>query len=121
MWNLVLFEAQLSFVGEGFVGIKVVWKGMIIYFVNVYSSFVFQSKRIMWVELINLKSSLPLGNWCVGGDFNAINRTSERKGLRAQFNHSKMQGFAKFIGDMDLWIYRHLGTNSLVSIWLGIQ
>lgn len=69
---------------------------------NVYSSCVIQNKRRMWVDLIKMKSSLLLGEWCVGGDFNAIKRTYEGLGSRARFIDTEMQEFTKFIGDLGL-------------------
>ncbi|XP_058776652.1 uncharacterized protein LOC131650972 [Vicia villosa] len=77
-------------------------KGKVIYFVNVYSSCDIVKKRQMWAELTNLKANLPIGEWCIGGDFNAIKRRSERKGLRAQYSSTKMSEFAEFIGEMEL-------------------
>ncbi|KAI5412725.1 hypothetical protein KIW84_057383 [Lathyrus oleraceus] len=37
-------------------------------------------KTFLWSELIRLKSSLPLGEWLIGGDFNADKSELERKG-----------------------------------------
>ncbi|XP_058768344.1 uncharacterized protein LOC131642077 [Vicia villosa] len=102
LWNPAIIEAQVSFEGDGFVGIQALWRGTCIYFVNIYSACTIHSKRKLWSDLVNLKSSFPSGYWCVGGDFNAIKRSSERKGNRARFIHSEMQEFDKFICDMDL-------------------
>lgn len=47
MWKLGAFFSNMSFVGEGFIGIYVVWKETIMYLVNVYSSCHFNSKHLL--------------------------------------------------------------------------
>ncbi|CAK8541128.1 unnamed protein product [Lathyrus sativus] len=37
MWKAGFFNLMFSFKGEGYVGINVIWKGISIYLVNVYS------------------------------------------------------------------------------------
>lgn len=85
MWNPSLLQAQFSFEGTGFVGIKSIWKGMVVYFVNVYSPCSIIGKRRLWSNLIKVKASLPIREWCVYGDFNAIKRRSEPNWPRSQF------------------------------------
>ncbi|KAL7222868.1 hypothetical protein ACSBR1_024540 [Camellia fascicularis] len=47
-------------------------------FVNIYAPNDPTLKKQLWGELINLKSSFDLP-WCLGGDFNEVLRTGERK------------------------------------------
>lgn len=93
LWNSILFGSFLNFEGESFVGVQVSLKGLIIYFVNVYSSCVFQSKRKLCADLNKLKSYFLSDEWCVGGEFNTIKRASERKMPRSQIKHSEMVEF----------------------------
>lgn len=52
------FDLYFSVVGEGFVGIKVRWKGSVLFFVNTYSSCSLLLKRKLWSELIDCKRNV---------------------------------------------------------------
>lgn len=43
LWNPDMFVSLHSFEGDGFVGIKVLWNGLSIYFVNFYSPYDLQN------------------------------------------------------------------------------
>ncbi|XP_058764170.1 uncharacterized protein LOC131637587 [Vicia villosa] len=102
LWKLGGVEVLLSFKGEGFLGIKVEWKGDIYYILNVYSSCVLAKKKVMWDNILLLKNSFCDGEWIIGGDFNSIKNPSERKGRRDGGLSNEVELFGKFIEDLDL-------------------
>lgn len=61
LWKQGNLELVSSFRGEGFLGIKVFWKGNTYYVVNVYSSCDLHKKKIMWNELLRLKEAFNDG------------------------------------------------------------
>jgi len=71
---------------------------------NVYSSCDFKEKVEMWEELINVKLGEACRQWCVFGDFNAVRKINERRGLNPIGNTKlrEMQGFNNFIESMEL-------------------
>ncbi|XP_058753369.1 uncharacterized protein LOC131626563 [Vicia villosa] len=87
LWKEEKVEVISSFKGDGFLGIKVIWKGDCYYVVNVYSSCESNKKRILWNELLRLKDVFVDGEWILGGDFNVIKERRERKGRSGLVNH----------------------------------
>lgn len=65
MWKEGIFEVISSFKGDGFLGIKLGWKG------DVYSPCSLALKKKLWKELLKGKSKFDDNKWCMGGDFNA--------------------------------------------------
>jgi len=66
--------------------------------INVYVACNISDKVALWEALTNLKSSHQCMAWCLCGDFNAVRRDDERKGIR--WNSSKKKeiiGFNRFI------------------------
>lgn len=53
------------------------------FFVNVYSTCLGFEKRELWSELLNFKNRLGVGEWLVGGDFNAVKSKVEGGGIDA--------------------------------------
>ncbi|PNX60534.1 hypothetical protein L195_g051980 [Trifolium pratense] len=43
-------------------------------------SFHMSGKRKLWKDLVDFKLNIAKGDWCLGGDFNAILKLGERKG-----------------------------------------
>ncbi|PNX88182.1 cysteine-rich receptor-like protein kinase [Trifolium pratense] len=74
----------------------------LLYIINVYSPCSIQGKRRPWKELLQLKSNSELGDWCIAGDFNAVSRTSERKGSSEEGRSAERRDFKQFIEDMDV-------------------
>lgn len=68
-----------SFKGEGFIGIKVVWKKFLYYIVNVYSLCILSKKKKLWGKFLELKEVFLNGEWIIGGDFNGFKHPSERE------------------------------------------
>ncbi|XP_058783019.1 uncharacterized protein LOC131657664 [Vicia villosa] len=102
LWNSINMEVISSFRGDGFLGIKVLWKNDIYYVVNVYSSCDIIKKKLLWQELLRLKNAFTDGEWIFGGDFNAIKDRRERKGRAVTINNIEIDLFAEFIVNSDL-------------------
>lgn len=64
MWNPELCVRLASFEGEGFLGVQLHWKGLLIYFVNIYSSCFLRKNKKHWEDPLFLKSSFSQGEWC---------------------------------------------------------
>ncbi|XP_058783058.1 uncharacterized protein LOC131657708 [Vicia villosa] len=102
LWKTASVSALKSFSGTGFLGIKVLWKNDLYYVINVYSSCDVHKKKQLWKALVNLKGKLTDGEWIVGGDFNTIKHSRERKGRSSTANFSEWNAFADFIDDCNL-------------------
>ncbi|KAI5447832.1 hypothetical protein KIW84_015326 [Lathyrus oleraceus] len=102
LWKKNSFALVASFVGEGFLGIHVLWSGINLFLVNVYSSCFIEKKRVFWARLVEFKSKFPEGLWCVGGDFNTVRVKAERKGISNNFNIQEAEDFEGFISSMNL-------------------
>lgn len=119
MWNPNVFETLLSFEGKGFMEIQIIWNGLIIYIMNIYSSCFIPNKIRLQSEFLKLKSSFPQGEWCVERDFNAMKRERETKGTRYKINTFGMDEFSNFIVDMSLVDLLALGNNLLCFNLVG--
>ncbi|MCI28495.1 hypothetical protein A2U01_0049696, partial [Trifolium medium] len=51
--------------------------------VNIYAPCSASGKKKLWEDLLAVKQQSGGGEWCLGGDFNAILHSSERKGCSA--------------------------------------
>ncbi|XP_068476267.1 uncharacterized protein [Phaseolus vulgaris] len=73
---------------------------------NVYAACNLQDKILLWEALTTLKQSYQNLAWCLCGDFNAVRRPEERKGIRGHSSQKKeIAGFNNFIqnnGWMDI-------------------
>jgi hypothetical protein len=78
MWNNSSVKFLCSFSGVGYLGIKVEVVGNVLFLFNIYSPCNLEGKKKLWEELLVLKNLNGDGEWCVGGDFNAV--YSRRKG-----------------------------------------
>ncbi|GKV30583.1 hypothetical protein SLEP1_g39383 [Rubroshorea leprosula] len=97
VWNLDSFNMVRRIEGSGFIGMFGFWgkDAVPCFLINVYSSCDKQEKRIFWGELLDLIKANGGGNWCVGGDFNAIRDQEERSGR--YIDAANMRGFNDFI------------------------
>lgn len=80
IWRENLFEVLFEFSGASFRGICVKHDDSVVYIVDVYSPCHIEGKRLMWQELLSFKNGLQAGDWCIGGNFNAVLSRRERKG-----------------------------------------
>ncbi|GKV49843.1 hypothetical protein SLEP1_g56570 [Rubroshorea leprosula] len=97
VWNLDSFNMVRRIEGSGFIGMFGFWgkDAVPCSLINVYSSCDKQEKRIFWGELLDLIKANGGGNWCVGGDFNAVRDQEERSGR--YIDAADMRGFNDFI------------------------
>jgi hypothetical protein len=116
IWRKVNSSLIFTFVGEGFVGVCLEWgvRKDICYVVNVYAKCDFNAKRRLWENIIMSKGGFGGGLWCVVGDFNAVRRRGERRGvglLTPSAYTMEMREFDRFIGVMNLEDLNPLGGN----------
>lgn len=102
LWNKDYVKEISSFKGDGFLGVKVIWKDDFYYIVNIYSSCDISKKKRLWEVLIELKKKYNDGEWIMGGDFNAIKNDRERKGRAMNINYKEGDLFAEFILKSDM-------------------
>jgi len=110
MWHKNKFKRVKHFVGNSFIGVigeysnSINSNPILVVVLNVYSSCNYKEKVGMWEQLINIKAGEACRQWCVLGDFNAVRKINERKGLNPRGNTSlrEMQGFNNFIESMEL-------------------
>ncbi|XP_058733670.1 uncharacterized protein LOC131605315 [Vicia villosa] len=97
LWNSDSIKVLCSFCGEGYLGLKVVWKEEYYYIANVYSSCHRGEKRVLWRKLLDLKSRFTDGEWVIAGDFNAVKNMNERKGGSGRYRAREAREFSDFI------------------------
>ncbi|CAJ2652296.1 unnamed protein product [Trifolium pratense] len=102
IWNSVTFNLLNNFSGEGFLGISVEKEGDVMHIVNIYSPCSALGKKKLWEDLLALKQQNSVGEWCVGGDFNAILHSSERKGSSAVNRRGEKLLFNRFVEEMEV-------------------
>jgi hypothetical protein len=91
-----------SFSGDGFLGIRVEKEGVVMNLVNVYSPCSISGKKKLWDDLVCIKRQSGGGEWCVGGDFNAVLKASERKGSSSNNRQGERFLFNQFVNDMEV-------------------
>jgi exonuclease III len=102
IWNKDLFSFNYSFSGGGFLGVCVEWKEDLLYIVNVYSPCSMSGKRKLWNDLIDFKNNNEPGEWCIGGDFNSIMKSGERRGSSNAGSQAERAEFAQFSEVMEI-------------------
>ncbi|PNY11621.1 cysteine-rich receptor-like protein kinase, partial [Trifolium pratense] len=102
MWNADLFKVKFCFSGDNFLGLCVEWKEGTLYIINVYSSCSLAGKRKLWSDLLDFKLNNEQGDWCLGGDFNAVMKAGERKGSTSSFRQNERLEFCQFVEAMEL-------------------
>ncbi|XP_058776524.1 uncharacterized protein LOC131650829 [Vicia villosa] len=96
LWNDKV-EVVNSFKGEGYLGIKACWENKCYYVINVYSPCLLIKKIALWKKLLELKETFKDGEWIMGGNFNVIKNTRERKGQGVYVHKRDMDLFSEFI------------------------
>ncbi|PNX65767.1 hypothetical protein L195_g054707, partial [Trifolium pratense] len=102
MWNAGMFKIKFCFSGDSFLGLCVEWKEGNLYIINVYSPCSLSGKRKLWSDLLNFKLNNEQGDWCLGGDFNAVLKTGERKGSSSSVRQNEKLEFCHFVEAMEL-------------------
>jgi hypothetical protein len=59
-------------------------------------------KRKLWNDLLKFKLNNVQGDWCLGGDFNAVLKAWERKGNNSLFRQNERLEFCQFVDAMEL-------------------
>ncbi|GAU10537.1 hypothetical protein TSUD_419470, partial [Trifolium subterraneum] len=59
-------------------------------------------KRKLWHDLIEFRMNNAPGEWCLGGDFNSITKTSERRGSSNWSGNTERTEFVQIIETMEL-------------------
>ncbi|CAK8540833.1 unnamed protein product [Lathyrus sativus] len=75
---------------------------MNLFIVNIYSSCFIRTKRLLWSNLVSCMLKFMYGEWCLGGDFNAVKLVKERKGRIVSVNRLEMDDFFCFIESMEV-------------------
>ncbi|GKU97025.1 hypothetical protein SLEP1_g10208 [Rubroshorea leprosula] len=101
VWNNKTFKKEEVIEGDHFIGVFGTWgeEGVPVYILNIYSPCELSGKRALWEELQNLISNRK-GNWCLGGDFNAVRSTEEWAGCNGMSR--EMKEFDNFINKSGL-------------------
>ncbi|PNX99941.1 cysteine-rich receptor-like protein kinase, partial [Trifolium pratense] len=102
IWNKNLFSFVYSFTGDGFLGVCVEWKEGLLYLVNIYSPCSLSGKRKLWKDLLDFKANNVSGEWCLGGDFNAISKRGERTGRGYAGSLTERTDFNSFMEAMEV-------------------
>lgn len=102
MWKKDYIVPIFSFKGEGFLGVKVPWKNNSYYVVNVYSACCLSMKTKMWSAILDLKKKMVDGLWILGGYFNPVSKSSERKGSLFVNRKSEKREIKTFINELNL-------------------
>ncbi|XP_058725579.1 uncharacterized protein LOC131596860 [Vicia villosa] len=102
IWRKNFFKVLFSFRGEGFLGQCVEKEGKLIYLVNVYASCVNSNRRVTWKKLVEYSRKFQQGDWCVGGNFNAVSAQEERVGVAGSRHRKEISQFQDFITEMKL-------------------
>jgi len=100
MWHKEVFSYANHVVGPGFIAImgyhlKANCQCVVM---NVYAACTLKDKIVLWEALMTLKQSYCNFPWVLCGDFNAVRREDERKGIRGSSSQKKeIDGFNRFI------------------------
>lgn len=54
----------------------------------------------MWKELLEVKTKFNIGDWIVGGDFNSVSCSQERKGVSIGGRRGEILEFKSFIDEL---------------------
>jgi len=78
-------------------------KNVPVVIVNVYSSYNIKDKICLWEELAKLRENKACKSWCILGDFNAIRKKEERRGVcYGRSDSREISSFNNFIEGLEL-------------------
>jgi len=112
LWHKEAFQYDRHVVGSGFIAVmgQHLKSNRLCVVVNVYAACNISDKVALWEALMTLKSSHQSMAWCLCGDFNAVRRDDERKGIRGNSSKKKeIIGFNRFIETNFLVELPHVG------------
>lgn len=104
LWDASLGKLIFYFSGNRFLGVCLEWgsKKQRCFVVNIYTPCNLAGKWLLWENLKMSKMGYGKGLWCVVGDYNAITRMCEKRGLGSQIPRQEMEDFRLFTADMEL-------------------
>ncbi|GAU23839.1 hypothetical protein TSUD_380010 [Trifolium subterraneum] len=105
-------ELGSSSIGRPFGRVEL--EGKVVYIVNIYSPCNLSGKKKLWEELVALKNQSDGGEWCLGGDFNAVLHQSERKGSSADSRQGERDLFNSFVEEMEVTDVPVLGKKAYI-------
>jgi len=100
MWHRNIFVCERHLKGKGYLILIGTHneKHVPIVIVNVYSPCDSKSKWNLCEELVNIRKNERCKTWCMMGDFNAVKKADERKGLNIRRTNKRENiGFNNFI------------------------
>ncbi|MCI04523.1 hypothetical protein A2U01_0025570, partial [Trifolium medium] len=103
IWNSDSFKLLNSFSGNGFLGIRVERDDIVTHIINIYSPCSIAGKKKLWEEdVLAFKQQSGGGEWCLGGDFNVVLHSSERKGSSTDSRQGERILFNRFVEEMEV-------------------
>jgi len=105
VWHKNVFVCERNIVGKGFMVLigRNKEKDIPIVVVNVYLACTLKDKCNMWEEIINIRKTEGCKTWCMVGDFNAVRKPDERKGVSiGHANKKEILGFNEFIDKIEM-------------------
>ncbi|KAI5414676.1 hypothetical protein KIW84_040231 [Lathyrus oleraceus] len=121
MWNLNSVEDIFSFKGEGFLGVEIMWKNNLYYIVNVYLVCNLSLKRIMWGEILELRKNLVDSSRVIGGEFNSISKSCERKDSLLINRRTEQREFKEFLEKANMVDILSWKDRGVVGQCIGIR
>ena len=112
-----------SFLGHGFIGVIGVWRveDEPSAIVNIYSSCPLAEKRVLWQQLLQIKSNHSFSKWCFARGYNDVTYAEERYGrsnLSSQ-RRAEFVKFSQFIVEMEVLALPLVGERRWWKIDLG--
>ncbi|XP_057418204.1 uncharacterized protein LOC130712385 [Lotus japonicus] len=113
IWSKDAFTIQNCVLGQNFILLAGLWKERAnnCVIVNVYAPCDLEAKRELWRGIQDLKQICPVASWCIGGDFNAVRTSLERRGeaISQTYGRRESDEFNSFIIQMELFDIPILG------------
>jgi len=100
--------------GKGFLLVCGVYStvgvGVLLVVVNVHGPCTNNEKSTPWNEIADIKRNLSCTLWCIMGDFNAVKKVEERKGIGiSSGNYREMELFNNFIEQCEVFDISMIG------------
>ncbi|KAF8038462.1 hypothetical protein BT93_B1105 [Corymbia citriodora subsp. variegata] len=109
-WNPTFVDFSIIFVSSPMIHgmIKVLSSGATLHYSAIYGEHTFIARRPLWMDLVQLSSSLSDSPWIVGGDFNAIWDPSDRQGS-PDIWHPSFDEFKECLMQVELEDLKYVG------------
>ncbi|XP_058776246.1 uncharacterized protein LOC131650555 [Vicia villosa] len=110
VWRKEVIQPVFSFSSQGFLGIKSLVRGQVLYLINIYSPCILVDKRNLWRDILEWKQKLEKGEWVIAGDFNSVKNKEERRGKENSKRGTEMVEFGEFLDKLELVDVQALGN-----------